>query len=53
MLGNANLQILDTNMLVSPMHNSGIGGIAQDQPQVFCVLVEYRLKGCIRNASRF
>ena len=43
--GNANFQILDTNMLVSPMQNSGVGGIAQRQPrrQVFCVLVEYRL----------
>ena len=30
--GNANFQILDTNMLVSPMQNSGVGGIAQRQP---------------------
>ena len=29
--GNANFHILDTNMLVSPMQNSGIGGIAQRQ----------------------
>ena len=35
-----------TNMLVSPMQNSGVGGITQRQPrcQVFCVAVEYRLK---------
>ena len=43
-LGNANFHILDTNMLVSPIQNSGVGGIAQRQPPVFCVLVEYRLK---------
>ena len=30
--GNANFHILDTNMLVSPMQNSGVGGIAQRQP---------------------
>ena len=30
--GNANFHILDTNMLVSPMQNSGVGGIAQCQP---------------------
>ena len=30
--GNANFHILDTNMLVSPTQNSGVGGIAQRQP---------------------
>ena len=30
--GNANFHISDTNMLVSPTQNSGIGGIAQRQP---------------------
>ena len=29
--GNANFHILDTNMLVSPMQNPGVGGIAQRQ----------------------
>ena len=45
-LGNANFHILDTNMLVSPTQNAGVGGIVQRRPQrqVFCVLVEYRLK---------
>ena len=30
--GNANSHILDTNMLVSKMQKSGVGGIAQRQP---------------------
>ena len=30
--GNANYHNLDTNMLVSPTQNSGVGGIAQRQP---------------------
>ena len=30
--GNAIFLILDTNMLVSPTQNSGVGGIAQRQP---------------------
>ena len=30
--GNTNFHILDTNMLVSPTQNSGVGGIAQRQP---------------------
>ena len=30
--GNANFHILDTNMLVSPTQNAGVGGIAQRQP---------------------
>ena len=31
MLGNAIFHILDTNMLVSPTQNAGVGGIAQRQ----------------------
>ena len=42
--GNANIQILDTNMLVSPTKNSGGGGSASPRRQVFCVLVEYSFK---------
>ena len=30
--GNANFHSLDTNMLVFPTQNSGVGGIAQRQP---------------------
>ena len=30
--GNANFHILDTNMLVSPTQNAGVGGIALRQP---------------------
>ena len=42
------MQILafsDTNMLVSPTQNSGVGGLSQSQGpmQLFCVAVEYRL----------
>ena len=39
----------DTNMLVSPTQNSGVGGIALRQPQSqeFCVAVEYRLNSPI------
>ena len=49
--GNANFHILDTNMLVSPMQNSGVGALPNASPgrQVFCVLVEYRLN----NVSEF
>ena len=36
--GNANFHILDTNMLVSPTQNSGVGGIAQRQPLTPCIL---------------
>ena len=32
MSGKANFHILDTNMLVSPTQNSGVGDIAQRQP---------------------
>ena len=36
---------LDTNMLVSPMRNSGVGGLDQRKAPTrkFCVAVEYRL----------
>ena len=45
--GNANFHILDTNMLVSPMQTLASGAFPNASPrrQVFCVLVEYRLKG--------
>ena len=36
--GNTNFHILDTNMLVSPTQNAGVGGIAQRQlptPDIF------------------
>ena len=40
------LAFSDTNMLVSPTQNSGVGGLSQRQgpTQLFCVAVEYRLK---------
>ena len=40
------LAFSDTNMLVSPAQNSGVGGLSQRQgpTQLFCVAVEYRLK---------
>ena len=39
------LAFSDTNMLVSPTQNSGVGGLSQRQgpTQLFCVAVEYRL----------
>ena len=37
--GNANFHILDTNMVVSPMQNSGVGGIAQHQPPTPGILI--------------
>ena len=56
-LNNANFHILDTNMLVSPTQNAGIGGIAQRQPPTpdFCIAVEYRLKSYtwLLNAAAF
>ena len=38
--------LLDTNMLVSPTQNSGVGGLDQRKAPAreFCVVVEYRLK---------
>ena len=43
------LAFSDTNMLVSLTQNSGVGGLSQRQgpTQLFCVAVEYRLKGYI------
>ena len=43
--GNANFGFLDTNMLVSPMRNCGIGGLSQREDPTRVVLrpVEYRL----------
>ena len=40
------LAFSDTNMLVSPTQNSGVGGLSQRQgpTQPSCVAVEYRLK---------
>ena len=36
--GNANFHILDTNMLVSPTQNAGVGGITQRQPPTLGIL---------------
>ena len=43
------LAFSDTNMLVSPTQNSGVGGLSQSQgpTQLFCVAVEYRLKSVL------
>ena len=36
--GNPNIHILDTNMLVSPTQNAGVGGISQRQPPTADIL---------------
>ena len=56
--GSGETQILafsDTNMLVSPTQNSGVGGLSQRQgpTQLFCVAVEYRLKSSVQESKRF
>ena len=47
--GKAHFRVLDTNMLVSPMRNSGVGGLDQRKAPTrkFCIAVEYRLMSLV------